>query len=138
MGCELRVERRAFLFLAWSQSFPPALRSCPAEQSGNVLGSLSLVEINPCACEVVQITAEPKARASALECLRLSRRACVVVVRPFLPGGRVRPKAKDRQFACDQHFRDDLLILTPLKVRARMNGVPACPARRSDHRMRWT
>jgi hypothetical protein len=41
----------------------------------------------------------------------------------------VRTKPEDAEFTGNQHFRDDLLVFAAFKIRARMDRVPARPAR---------
>ena len=44
----------------------------------------------------------------------------------------MRAQAEDGQLTRNQHFCDDSLMFTALKIRAGMNAVFAGPARRSD------
>src|SRR5208337_5359184 len=99
------------------------------------LRPLALVQIDPRPSEVIQIPSEPKTGTGSFERLRFRSRGSVIIVGPLFSRGRMQTQTEDGQLTGDQHFRDNLLILTPLKIRTGMNCVPACPARRSDQRV---
>src|SRR6202040_2434015 len=113
----------------------PSFRRCPAVQFRNSLRPLAIVQIDPRPSEVIQIPPESKTGTGSFETLGFRSRGSVIIVGPLFARGRMRTQTEDGQLTGDQHFRDNLLILTPLKSRAGMNRVPACPARRSNQRI---
>src|SRR5258708_3299506 len=113
----------------------PSFRRCPAVQFRNRLRPLAIVQIDPRPSEVIQIPPESKTGTGSFERLRFRSRGRVIIVGPLFSRGRMRTQTEDGQLTGDHHFRDDLLILTPLKVRAGMICVPPCPARPDNQRI---
>src|SRR5450432_53787 len=98
------------------QALPPSVRGGPISQVRRSLGPLSVIQIHPCASEVIQVAPQPKAAASSLERLRFRRCTRILVVGPLLASGRMRTKAKDGQVTSDKHLGRGCLVLASLEI----------------------